>query len=443
MTTLSDAFEREQPSFEDITLYQLCYWKVTGIYGLTQEEIETLITNPDPQTPSHHQVDLRIIKAYLMGESVPTYLPGHLLSRHFGILPMYLPRDQFLPSELVVPLIDAQYHWDYCIWKHRLDANKRATDFLVDHLRDPLLTISQVIEAPVCTPFIPTVRAAELRWWNGYFNTYHSFDDLILLGGHYQNSFTQRAIRTVLWHTGKSAQDIYAMALTILQVGLLTIQLPPNPDFNSLSPEEKDRIYQDLHNQIDSLNLWSISFAHIALLCGDTGPALESGLANQELVIAFLCRFQVILLHGYINFPTIDDLRQRLLNQYLRIGLEGDSRVLGPPDHPFQTVREGSSWEGGRPIQLPLIPQDSTIANNYRQYQDSEGIEMDSVRNPPRPAKRPRLGSFTSDSLFNKDSELSEGSEHTELTLPLLDADHCNKTIVMDTFYGNKQHDEE
>jgi hypothetical protein len=57
--------------------YQLCYWKVTRIYGLTQEEIETLIMNPDPQTPSHHQVDPRIIKAYLMGKSVPTYLPGH------------------------------------------------------------------------------------------------------------------------------------------------------------------------------------------------------------------------------------------------------------------------------------------------------------------------------------------------------------------------------
>jgi hypothetical protein len=57
---------------------------------------------------------------------------------------------------------------------------------------------------------------------------------------------------------GKSAQDIYAMALTILQVGLLTIRLPPNPDFNSLSPEEKDRIYQDLHNQIDSLNLYGV-----------------------------------------------------------------------------------------------------------------------------------------------------------------------------------------
>jgi hypothetical protein len=65
------------------------------------------------------------------------------------------------------------------------------------------------------------------------------------------------------------------------------------------------------------------------------------------------------------------------------------------------------------------------------------------MRNPPRPVKQPRLESFTSDSLFGKDSELSEGSEHTELILPLLDADHCNETIVTDTFYGNNQRDEE
>jgi hypothetical protein len=62
------SYVRERPSFEDITLYQLCYWKVTRIYSLTPEEIEDLLTNPDPQTPSHHQVDPRIIKEYLMGE---------------------------------------------------------------------------------------------------------------------------------------------------------------------------------------------------------------------------------------------------------------------------------------------------------------------------------------------------------------------------------------
>jgi hypothetical protein len=214
-----------RPSFKDITLYQLCYWKVTRIYGLTPEEIEDLLTNPDPHIPSHHQVDPRIIKAYLMGESVPTYLPGHWLSHYFGILPMYLPRDRFLPSELVVPLVDTHYHQDYHIWKQRLDANKRATDYLDNHLRDPsgIVTSSQSIEASVSIQFVPTVRAAVLRWWHGYLITYHSFNDLILLRGHYRNSFNRRPISTVSWHTGKSAQDIYATALTILQVGQLTI----------------------------------------------------------------------------------------------------------------------------------------------------------------------------------------------------------------------------
>jgi hypothetical protein len=165
---------------------------------------------------------------------------------------------------------------------------------------------------------------------------------------------------------GKSAQDFYAMALTILQVGQPTIRLPPNPDFNSLSLEEKYRIYQDLLNQVDSLVPHSKAFAYKALSWGYTGPALESGLAIQKFVIAFVCRFQVILLHRFNNFPTIDDLRQILLDQYKRIGLEHVYQDTLRPDHQNQTVEEGSSWEGGRPIQLPYIPLDSTIADNYR-----------------------------------------------------------------------------
>jgi hypothetical protein len=209
---------------------------------------------------------------------------------------------------------------------------------------------------------------------------------------------------------GKSAQDIYATALTILQVGQPPIRLPSNPDFNSLSLEEKDRIYQDLHNQINNLIPQRKSFAYKALSWGDTGPALESGLAIQKFVIAFVCIFQVILSHGFNNFPTIDDLRQILLDRYERIGLERGYLDTRRPDHQYQTVKEGSSWEGGRPIQLPYIPLDSTIADNYTRYQNSAGIETESMRNPPRPAKRPRIQS-DSDSLFSEDSGLSEGLE--------------------------------
>jgi hypothetical protein len=136
------------------------------------------------------------------------------------------------------------------------------------------------------------------------------------------------------------------MALTILQVGQPTIRLPPNPDFNSLSLEEKDRIYQDLHNQIDKLIPQRKSFAYKALSWGDTGPARESGLAIQKFVIAFVCRFQVILSHGFNNFPMIDDLQQILLDRYERIGLEHGYQDTLRLDHQYQTVEEGSSWEG-------------------------------------------------------------------------------------------------
>jgi hypothetical protein len=136
---------------------------------------------------------------------------------------------------------------------------------------------------------------------------------------------------------------------------------------------------------------------------------MESGLVIQKFVIAFVCRFQVILSHGFDNFPTIDDLREILLDQYERIDLEHGYQDTLRPDHQFQTVEEGTSWEGGGPIQLPYIPPDSTIADNYTRYQNSAGIETDSMRNPPRPAKRSRIQSYSS--LFGKDSELSESSE--------------------------------
>jgi hypothetical protein len=348
----------------------------------------------------------------LTGEGVPTYLPREVSSHYYSeFLLAYLPRDRFEPSERVVPLVNDQYRLDYHTWKNCLDANTRATKSLVEHLTDPSY---QVIEASLSLPepiFFHTVRAAELRWWNGYLNTYHSFNDLILFRGHYRYSyFNRRYIKTVSWHAGKSAQDIYATALTILQVGQPTTRLPPNPDFNSLSLEEKDRIYQDLHWIIDSLDLQQISVAHRAISCGNTGSDRESGLSDLQFVIAFVCRFQVILLHGFDNFLAIDDLRQILLNRYDRISFEPGYQPTLRPDHQYRTVKEGSSWEGGGPIQLPYIPPDSTIADNYARYQNSAGIEMESARNPPRPAKRSRIQS-DSDSLFGEDSGQSEGSE--------------------------------
>ena len=176
-------------------------------------------------------------------------------------------------------------------------------------------------------------------------------------------------------------------------MGLPTIRLPPNPDFNSLSPEEKDRIYQDLHWKSTVLTYDKYPLLTRQYRVETLDQTRELGLDDQQFVIAFVCRFQVILSHGFNNFPTIDDLRQILLDRYERIGLEPGYQATLRPDHQYQTVKEGSSWEGGGPIQLPYIPLDSTIADNYTRYRNSAGIETESVRNPPRPAKRSRIQS--------------------------------------------------
>jgi hypothetical protein len=48
---------------------------------LTPEEITSLKAKPEASVPVHHQVDPRIIKAYLARESIPTFLPR----QEFGI----------------------------------------------------------------------------------------------------------------------------------------------------------------------------------------------------------------------------------------------------------------------------------------------------------------------------------------------------------------------
>jgi hypothetical protein len=73
---------------------------------------------------------------------------------------------------------------------------------------------------------------------------------------------------------------------------------------------------------------------------------------DLQFVIAFVCSFQVILLHGFDNFPAMDDLRQILLDQYKRISFEPGYQPTLRPDHQYRTVKEGSSWEGSGPIQL-------------------------------------------------------------------------------------------
>jgi hypothetical protein len=103
--------------------------------------------------------------------------------------------------------------------------------------------------------------------------------------------------------------------------------MAPLPDFQSLSPEQKEGVYQYVE---EKLKPFSVRFAHRALAYRDTGPDLQPlrdityevygeeywvhRLPIQTLVIVAVCQYQVVASHSYANFHSIDDLRQVLLD---------------------------------------------------------------------------------------------------------------------------------
>jgi hypothetical protein len=162
-------------------------------------------------------------------------------------------------------------------------------------------------------------------WRNGYLRTYLYFDDCFLRENYYRRLPTLEI--GILWYARRTPSTIYAMAKAIIQ---LCPHSPtaPLPDFQSLSPEQKEGVYQYVE---EKLKPFSVRFAHRALAYGDTGLDLQPlrdisyevygeeywvhRLPVQTLVIAAVCQYQVVASHSYANFHSIDDLRQVLLDR--------------------------------------------------------------------------------------------------------------------------------
>jgi hypothetical protein len=79
---------------------------------LTPEEIEDLLTNPDPHIPSHHQVDPRIIKAYgrvrafqLIFQDIGCHVILESFQRIFLGIDSFLVNWQYLWSTLIIARI--------------------------------------------------------------------------------------------------------------------------------------------------------------------------------------------------------------------------------------------------------------------------------------------------------------------------------------------------
>jgi hypothetical protein len=180
----------------------------------------------------------------------------------------------------------------------------------------------------------------------------------------------------------------------------------PLPDFQSLSPEQKEEIYHHVEEELDpssgnrALTRRHDNFVCEALAREATGPNLQPHrdrtyeifgeeywvyqLPIQTLVIATVCHYQVVASHSYANFHSIDDLRQVLLDRYVE-----RHRVSSIEPH-LQKVYRDSSWEGSSPAIFNPIPAEDEIEGLYDIYTS-------------RPVAAPAPSDSSMDSLFGPD----------------------------------------
>jgi hypothetical protein len=182
--------------------------------------------------------------------------------------------------------------------------------------------------------------------------------------------------------------------------------MAPLPDFQNLSPKQKEGIYHHVEEELKpgsgnrAVNRRHYTFVYEALACGATGPNLQPRrdrtyevfgeeywvyhLPVQTLVIATVCHYQVVASHSYANFHSIEDLRQVLLDRYVE--RHGVSSI----EPHLRKVYQDSSWEGGAPAILDPIPADDEIKELYDIYTG-------------RPVAAPAPSDSSTDSLFGPD----------------------------------------
>jgi hypothetical protein len=308
------------------------------MYGLFREEIQDLIDNPDRHVPTHHQVDPRVIEVHLGISTAPTF---HIGSQEYSLISRY-------------------YREYYLNWLAAVEANNQS-----------IQRHSQGLQAG-----IDCCR-------NGYLRTYLYFDDSFLSENYYQHLPSIGLPTWILWYAHRTPSTIYAMAKAIIQL-FPHSPTAPLPDFQSLSPKQKEGIYHHVEEELKPgsgnrvVNQHQYTFAYEALACRATGPNLQPHrdrtyevfgeeywvyhLPVQTLVIATVCHYQVVASHSYANFHSIDNLCQVLLDRYME--RHGVSSI----EHHLRKVYQDSSWEGSAPAILDHISADDEIEELYNIY---------------------------------------------------------------------------
>jgi hypothetical protein len=304
---------------------------------LFREEIQDLIDNLDRRVPTHHQVDPRVIEAYLGISTTPTI---HINSQEYSLISRY-------------------YCEYYPHWLAAVEAN------------------NQSIQR------VQGLQAGIDCWRNGYLQTYLYFDDSFLSENYYRRLPTIGCPTGILWYMHKTPSTIYATAKRIIQ---LCPHSPtaPLPDFQGLSPEQKEGIYCHVEEELKpGLGNRALTRRHDYFVCealarGATGPNLQPyrdrtyevfgeeywvyQLPVQTLVIATVCHYQVVASHSYANFHSIDNLSQVLLDRYM------ERRGVSSFEPHLLRVNQGSSWEGGSPAIFNPIPPEDEIKGLYDIY---------------------------------------------------------------------------
>jgi hypothetical protein len=109
---------------------------------------------------------------------------------------------------------------------------------------------------------------------------YLYFDDSFLRENYYRRLPTIGLATVILWYAHRTPSTIYAMAKAIIQLCSYS-PTAPLPDFQSLSPEQKEGIYHHIEEELKpgsvnhAVNQRHYTFAHKALVCRATGPDLQ------------------------------------------------------------------------------------------------------------------------------------------------------------------------
>jgi hypothetical protein len=216
-------------------LYELSYQESILRYGLFREEIQGLIDNPDRRVPTHHQVDPRVIEAYLGISTTPTF---HKDSQEYSLISRY-------------------YREYYPHWLAAVEDNNQS-----------IQPRSQGLQAGIDC------------WRNRYLRTYLYFDDFFLRENYYRCLPTIGCPTGILWYARKTPSTIYATAKCIIQ---LCPHSPtaPLPDFQGLRPKQKEGIYHHIEEELKpgsgnhALTRRHNYFVCEALARGATGPNLQ------------------------------------------------------------------------------------------------------------------------------------------------------------------------